>query len=89
MRRSEKLNIRIFLFHFKTMEMQRGYKFMPGKMFSGIKSDFSRFQGYISNCDDSFHSGKEIENLRTSNFVCLLVSSVPLLAPNFKSICQP
>ena len=42
MRRLEKLNIRIFLFHFKTMEMQRGYKFVPGKMFSGIKSDFSR-----------------------------------------------
>ena len=24
------------------MEMQRGYKFVPGKMFSGIKNDFSR-----------------------------------------------
>ena len=24
------------------MEMNRGYKFVPGKMFSGIKSDFSR-----------------------------------------------
>ena len=42
MRRLEKLNIRIFLFRFKTMKMQRGYKFVPGKMVSGIKSDFSR-----------------------------------------------
>ena len=37
---------------------------MPGKMFSGTKSDSSRAlldsRGYISNCDDSFHSGKEI-----------------------------
>ena len=24
------------------MEMQREYKFVPGKIFSGIKSDFSR-----------------------------------------------
>ena len=24
------------------MEMQKGYKFVPGKMFSGIKSEFSR-----------------------------------------------
>ena len=36
------------MFRFKTIEMQRGggggegYKFVPGKMFSGIKSDFSR-----------------------------------------------
>ena len=42
MRRLEKLSIRSFLFRFKTMEMQRGYKFIPGKMFSGIKSDFCR-----------------------------------------------
>ena len=37
---------------------------MPGKMFSGIKSNFPRVlldsRGEISNRDDSFHSGKEI-----------------------------
>ena len=36
---------------------------MPEKMFSGIKSgffSFARFQGVISNSDDSFPSGKEI-----------------------------
>ena len=29
MRRLEKFSIRSFLLHFKTMEMQRGYKFIP------------------------------------------------------------
>ena len=43
MRRLEKLNIQIFLFCFKTMEMQRGYKFVSGKMFSGIKVIFLEF----------------------------------------------
>ena len=44
MRRLEKLSIRSFLFRFKTMEMQKGgYKFIPGKMFSGIKSEFVEF----------------------------------------------
>ena len=43
MRRLKKLSLRSFLFHFKTMEMQRGYEFVPGKMFPGIKSDFSDF----------------------------------------------
>ena len=42
MRRLRELNIRNFLFCFKTKEMQRGYKLVPEKMFSGIKSDFSR-----------------------------------------------
>ena len=42
MRHLEKLSIRSFLFRFKTIEMQRGYKFIPGKMFSGIKNDFCR-----------------------------------------------
>ena len=36
------LNIRTFLFRFKTMEMQRGYKFVTGKTFSGMKGDFSQ-----------------------------------------------
>ena len=40
MRRLEKLSIRSFFFPFKTMEMQKEYKFIPGKIFSGIKSDF-------------------------------------------------
>ena len=64
MRRLEKLSIRSFLFRFKTMEMQRGYKFIPGKMFSGIKSDFRlvllESRREISNRDDLFHFGKEI-----------------------------
>ena len=46
------------------MEMQRGYKFVPEKMFSGIKSDFSRVlldsRRQISNRGDSFHSGNKI-----------------------------
>ena len=42
MRRLEELNIRTFSFRFKTMKMQKRYKFVPGKMFSGIKIDFSR-----------------------------------------------
>ena len=32
-----------FLFCLKTMEMQRGYNFVPEKVFSGIKSDFFEF----------------------------------------------
>ena len=40
LKRLEKLSIRSSLFRVKTMEMQRGYKSIPGKMFSGIKSDF-------------------------------------------------
>ena len=39
----------IFLFCLKSMEMQRGYNFVPEKMLSGIKScfvsSFARFQG--------------------------------------------
>ena len=44
MKRLKKSNIQISLFRFKTMEMQKGggYKFVPGKMFSGIKCEFSR-----------------------------------------------
>ena len=29
-----------FLFHLKIREMQKGYKFAPEKMFTGIRSDF-------------------------------------------------
>ena len=32
-----------FLFCLKTMEMQRGYNFVPEKVFSGIKCDFFEF----------------------------------------------
>ena len=39
---SRKIEHTIFLFRFKTMEMQRRYKFVPGKMCSSIKSGFSR-----------------------------------------------
>ena len=64
MRHLEKLSIQSFLFHLKTVEVQRGYKFIPEKMFSGIKSDFFRVllesMRSISNCDDSFHFGKGI-----------------------------
>ena len=42
MRRQEKLNLRNFCFCLKTMEMQRGYNFVPEKVFSDIKSDFCR-----------------------------------------------
>ena len=46
------------------MEMLRGYKFVPGKKYSGIKSDFSQVlldsRGSILNCDDAFNSRKEI-----------------------------
>ena len=38
---SRKIEHTNFLFRFKPMEMQRGYKFVPGKMFSCIKSGFS------------------------------------------------
>ena len=61
-----------FLFCLKTMEMQRGrgYNFVPGKMFSGIKSDFFEVlldsRGKISNRDDLFPSGKE--------FFCAVIS---------------
>ena len=41
MRHLEKLNIPIFLFRFKPWKFRGGYKFVLGKMFSGIKSDFS------------------------------------------------
>ena len=46
MKRLEKLNIQIFSFHLKTMEMQRRYKFVPGKMFSDIKCNF--FQALLN-----------------------------------------
>ena len=70
MRRLEKLSIRSFLFRFKTMEMQRlgaeggeRYEFIPGKMFSLIKSDFCRVllesKGQILNHDDLFNFGKK------------------------------
>ena len=39
---SRKIENTKYLFYFKAMEMQRGHKFVPGKMFLGIKSDFSR-----------------------------------------------
>ena len=80
------------------MEMHRGYKFVPGKMFSGIKSDFSRVLLDSTNRDDLFHSVErnfcdvislKVETQITSNFACLPVSSVQLLVPNFKSICYP
>ena len=47
MRRLKNLSIRIFLFRFKTMKMQRGrgYKFVPGKMFSSTKSEFCLIPG--------------------------------------------
>ena len=40
---SRKIENTKYLFCFKNTEMQRGYKFVPGKMFSGIKSDFLEF----------------------------------------------
>ena len=40
---SRKIEHTNFLVRFKTMEMQREYKFVPGKMFSGIKTDFFEF----------------------------------------------
>ena len=42
------------------MEMQRGYNFVPEKMFLGIKSEFFQFCLIPSNHDDSLPSGKEI-----------------------------
>ena len=42
MRRLEKLNIQIFSFCFKTMEMHRGVYICARKDVSGTKSDFSR-----------------------------------------------
>ena len=42
MSRLKKLNIRFFLFRFKTISTEGWYKFVPGKMLSDIKSDFSR-----------------------------------------------
>ena len=46
---SRKIENTKYLFCFKNIEMQRGYKFVPGQMFSGIKRDFfsslARFQG--------------------------------------------
>ena len=43
MRRLEKLSVRSFLFGAsKPWKCRRGYKFIPGKMFSGIKIDFCR-----------------------------------------------
>ena len=46
------------------MEMQRGYNFVPGKVFSGINSDFCRAllesRMEISNRNDLFHYRKEI-----------------------------
>ena len=52
------------MFHLKTREMQRGgHNFGPKKVFSRIKSDFSRVlldsRGYISYRDDSFPSGED------------------------------
>ena len=43
MRRLEKLNIRIFLFRFKTMEMQRGYKICARKDVLRHKKIFLEF----------------------------------------------
>ena len=37
MKRLEKLNIRFFCFASKPWKCRGGYKFVPGKMFSGIK----------------------------------------------------
>ena len=42
MRCLEKLNIRIFVSLQSHGNTEGGYKFVPEKMFSGIKSDFSR-----------------------------------------------
>ena len=68
-------------------------------MFSGIKSDFfssfARFQGV--NIESRrlvpFWNGNfrdviplKVEQPITLNFACLLISSVPLLVANFKSI---
>ena len=68
---------------------------MPEKMFSGIKSDFSRvffipggkyriFPFWKGNFCDVI--SLKVEQPITSNFAFLLVSSVPLLVANFKSI---
>ena len=81
------------------MEMHRGYKFVPGKMFSGIKRDFSRVlldsrgkYRIAMTCSILERNFCDVISLKvekpiTSDFACLPVSSVQLLVPNFKSIC--
>ena len=88
-----------FLFCLKTTGMQRGYNFVPEKMFSGIKSDLFSFCSipggkYRIAMTRSLLEMKslcdvislKVEQPITLNFACLLVSSVPLLVANLKSI---
>ena len=73
------------LFCLKTMEMQRGYNFIPEKMFSGIKSDFFRILLGKYRIAMTVPFWKEnfcdvislkVEQPITLNFACLLVSPI-------------
>ena len=81
-----------FLFCLKTMEMQRGYNFVPEKMFSGINVIFLEFSSIpggkyrIAMTRSLLDLEVDPEQRITLNCACLLVSSVPLLVANFKSI---
>ena len=87
---SRKIENTKYLFCFKTMEMQRRYNFVPGKMFSSIKSDFSWVlldsRGMTCSILERKFLWLHISKIRKENFACLLVLSVLLLVANFKSI---
>ena len=84
------------MFHLKTREMQRGYNFGPKKMFSGMKSDFSRIlldSGgkyriatnrsllEIIFCDVI---SLKAERPITLNFACVLVLCRPITSAKFQ-----
>ena len=85
-----------FLFHLKTREMQRGHNFGPKKMFSGMKSDFSRIllnsrgkyriamtRSLLERIFCDFISLKA-EGPITLNFACLLVLCIPITSTKFQ-----